>query len=319
MADNGFQHDTDVQTKLPFATKDSSESFLSLKQYLYPLQTLFQSLPWIVKFTLKAIFIPFSLFRSLFSARPIDVTIFDARKANDLDFHKTGFTLIELDDEPITKDWRSNTWINPDAEIVHFHRQMEPYIKKLYPDVKKMVWTANVVRGGDKLGDNPKAVGAPHLDYHQDDKAREDFHSRYPYLESELSESCILSGKTDSKDYKLKVLLGIWKPINPTNIVYDYPLAVMDARTFKPDQQATAPFSAKFGNFVVNNLASGIKSDRHQKWYYYSYQKSNEVLVFHQYSKDKFLCNPHTSFFTGYAPHGIPERVSVECRLALYF
>ena len=60
-----------------------------------------------------------------------NISIFDARKTNPGDFHKTGFTLIEID-EPITKDWRKqyikyNSTIRktlPDetADIVHFHK-----------------------------------------------------------------------------------------------------------------------------------------------------------------------------------------------------
>ena len=62
-----------------------------------------------------------------------NITIFDARKNNNSqgDFHKTGFTLVEID-EPITKDWRT-PYINynstlgttiPDesADIVHYHK-----------------------------------------------------------------------------------------------------------------------------------------------------------------------------------------------------
>ena len=62
-----------------------------------------------------------------------NITIFDARKnnASQGDFHKTGFTLVEID-EPITKDWRTQyidynptigkTAINETADIVHYHK-----------------------------------------------------------------------------------------------------------------------------------------------------------------------------------------------------
>ena len=65
------------------------------------------------------------------------------------DFHETGFTLITLENEPITKDWRTNLrHENPD--IKYFMEEMEPHIKKLYPNTKKLMWTHNVVRGGDR-------------------------------------------------------------------------------------------------------------------------------------------------------------------------
>ena len=56
---------------------------------------------------------------------------------------------------------------------------MNPHLQKLYPKVKKIHWTYNVVRGGNKFGDHPRAAG-PHLDYYQDDKMRLEFHKEYP-------------------------------------------------------------------------------------------------------------------------------------------
>ena len=65
------------------------------------------------------------------------------------DFHETGFTLITLENEPVTKDWRTNLrYGNPD--IKYFMEEMEPHIKNLYPNAKKIMWTHNVVRGGDR-------------------------------------------------------------------------------------------------------------------------------------------------------------------------
>ena len=80
------------------------------------------------------------------------VTVHDARK-QEVKFHKTGFTLIQLNTEPVTQDWRTSGWMYPDtADVKYFHDQMKPHIESLYPDVKKIVWTHNVVRGGQKLG-----------------------------------------------------------------------------------------------------------------------------------------------------------------------
>ena len=102
---------------------------------------------------------------------------------------------------------------------------MDPYIQKLYPDVKKIYWTYNVVRGGDKLGDQPRALGGPHLDYHQNDSLRLEFHKDRPAISPYLKkympplESEILSGSMDTEDMKLGVLLGVWKPIYPTEVM----------------------------------------------------------------------------------------------------
>ena len=58
-------------------------------------------------------------------------------------------------------------------------RVMNPHIEKLYPKVKKIHWTSNVVRGGNKFGDQPK-VPTPHLDVYQNDEFRIKFHEEYP-------------------------------------------------------------------------------------------------------------------------------------------
>ena len=109
----------------------------------------------------------------------VNITIHDARKKPPGTFHESGFTLIELDKEPVTKDWRTNSKQSEDADILKFFEQMEPHIRKLYPEAKRIEWTHNVVRGGDKFGDQPRALG-PHLDYFQDDDARLEFHKDKP-------------------------------------------------------------------------------------------------------------------------------------------
>ena len=102
-------------------------------------------------------------------------------------------------------------------------RQMNPHLKKLYPDAKKIFWTYNVIRGGDKFGDQPRAVGGPHLDYHQNDTLRKEFHKERPVFTyrvsgMETSEPDILMGLHDTEDLKLGVLLGVWKPLHPSKV-----------------------------------------------------------------------------------------------------
>ena len=108
----------------------------------------------------------------------VNVTIHDARKKSPGTFHETGFTLIELDKEPITKDWRTRGYQNENADIYKFYEQMEPHIKKLYPDAKGIEWLHNVRKGG-KFGDQPQGL-QPHLDFYPYDAARFEFHKDRP-------------------------------------------------------------------------------------------------------------------------------------------
>ena len=253
------------------------------------------------------------------------VTFLDARKNYPGDFHDSGFTLIQLESEPETKDWRTPVGTGKEADIEKFHKQMEPYLKKLYPDVKRIVWTYNVIRDANPNRaptDQPTANG-PHLDYHQNDSLRKEFHAEKPVMvpDNEYAsrvESSILMGSLDTEESKLGVLLGVWKPIFPEKIC-DHPLAIMDARTFKEEYQTANELSFGFGQIDLNILGGGIAHEPDQKWYYYPFQSTKEVLVFHQYSKDRFFANPHTSFFNKNCPQDTKNRMSVEFRVALFF
>ena len=125
-------------------------------------------------------------------------------------------------------------------------------------------------------------------------------------------------GHLDNEDSKFKVLLGVWKPIIPEK-VYDYPLAVMDARTFTSDFQTEMFNTIDFVAFEFNNLAGGIAHSPDQKWYYYPFQTTKEVLIFHQFTDGKFFANPHTSFLNKNCPKDVETRQSVEFRVALFF
>ena len=255
---------------------------------------------------------------------PKNVTVFDARKHKPGKFHETGFTLIELDHDSEVKDWRTNGGLNADEDaeidVKKFHKQFEPYLKKLYPKVKKIVWTHNVVRGGQRLLDQPVAL-APHLDYYQGKQARIAFHQKYPPLTkwmNRTTESDLLMGSHDTEDSKLGVLLGVWKPIFPFEVC-DHPLAIMDARTFSKEDEQQNELHWNMGFFEFNNLNGAISHSAKQKWYYYSYQNTREVLVFHQYSEGNYFANPHTAFFNKNCPKDTQARQSVEFRVGLYF
>ena len=51
-----------------------------------------------------------------------NVTINDARKIPNNKFHKSGFTLIKLKKEPVTKDWRTSNFKNENADINNFYQ-----------------------------------------------------------------------------------------------------------------------------------------------------------------------------------------------------
>ena len=247
------------------------------------------------------------------------INIVDARKRDFGDFHESGFTLIKLDEDIDITDWRTPAHQNADAQIRKFHRVMEPHIRKLYPDAKRMVWTYNVVRGGDGALDQPRAVDGPHLDYHQNDTERTKFHDKHGLgLCQDPCEARLLLGQNNDDQGEFKVLLGVWKPIHPEKVC-DFPLALVDARTFQPEDQGLNRLHFSLGFGSVHILGGIVHHNPKHQWAYFPFQSTDEVLVFHQYSKDRLFANAHSSFHNKNCPEGSEERVSVEMRLALFF
>ena len=67
-----------------------------------------------------------------------------------------------------------------------------------------------------------RALG-PHLDYHQSDELREEFYKVHDtpgkYMEQmNKTEPHALIGDHDTEDEKLGVMLGIWKPLYPSEV-----------------------------------------------------------------------------------------------------
>ena len=119
------------------------------------------------------------------------------------DFLKTGFTIIELKDEPLTKDWRTNV-NDKKSDMKSFTDAVEDHIrKKLYPDAKELMWLENIVRGGEQSG-NFKPALQPHLDFHQNKSLRIKYHNQFEPPEKfnpDLpSANPILMGEADNEN-----------------------------------------------------------------------------------------------------------------------
>jgi hypothetical protein len=144
-------------------------------------------------------------------------------------------------------------------------------------------------------GDQPAAINGVHLDSSQNDTAREEFHSAYPVFEQSVEQQPCLLGKKNTQDEEMKVMLGIWKPrIYMNSPVCDHPAlaVIMDASTFfLPDPERPYYIHIDFIVFVRHNLngSKNMHADT-QKWYYYSFQKDTEVLVFIHVQSWKTFC-----------------------------
>jgi len=245
---------------------------------------------------------------------PKEVDILDARK-NAGTFAERGFTLIDMEGSPSIRGVEN--WRSP-LDVKAFQDELEPRLFELYPNASRIEYTYSVVRGGSTFGDQPAAIDGPHLDYSQNDTAREEFHEIYPATPI-MKEANALLGNLAGPKEEMKVLLGIWKPIMMETPVCDNPLAVMDARTFKEDQESPQFLHINFFGFQFHNLNGVIHYHEDQEWYYYPFQNESEVLVFTQYSKGKHFANPHGSFENPNCPDDSDKRVSLEMRAAVFF
>jgi len=236
-----------------------------------------------------------------------EVVIRDAR-LRELDYETTGFTLCPL--KSAVTNWQAVTVPASEQQRL-FSDELEQVIRKLHPDVTRVVFQAFLLRGG---GDNPPAANGLHLDMYPDMDRLQDFVRAGKVQESPAD---------DLGGLELKMVLGLWMPREMTNPVHDFPFFFADASTF--DAADVVAQKQDFYQLAggeqqrVRNLAASppIFSPR-QRWYYYSKQTTEELVIF------RHLTNPaggkacfHASFQQP-LPEGMDSRKSVETRAFLY-
>ena len=101
--------------------------------------------------------------------------------------------------------------------------------------------------------------------------------------------------------------------------ICDWPLATLDSRTMEPEYFTVAKSSINVLVGTYYNYGAGVAYSPKQKWYWHPYQNPDEVLIFHHFSKNRWLLNPHTSFLNRNCPKDTQTRKSVEFRVALFF
>lgn len=233
------------------------------------------------------------------------VDILDARLRN-LDFNKTGFSLFQVPsiDEI---DWSS------DSSSERFQELVTPTLREYYPNATRFVFSIPVKRGA---GLGLRLINMVHSDFHPDRKYAMEFYDEYP-PDRELLQ--IYAGMQDTDRESLGGVLGLRAPAGMSTPVCDRPLAVVDISTVKKeDFKATSAHLSYFVR-VVHVLSSFIGYRPEQEWYYYSYQKPDEVLLFHQYHSTRGMSNPHSAFKIPDCGEEYETRVSNEFRVAVFW
>ena len=248
------------------------------------------------------------------NSRPVD--ILDAR-TRDVGFKDSGFDLMNVEGVD------SLDWDTPDA-LDRFKNLVEPHLKKLYPSATRFMYNNPTHRATGRSGFaaiQRRVIDVPHTDYSPIDEDWEEFDARYPdYHDGQIVKRAFL-GKEDTDSDEFRIILGMWLPTRMRTPVCDSPLILMDARSGSLNETTTVETHIQIPGNIPHHLISLISYNEAQKWYYYPYQKSNEVLVWHHYNKyDKtYWSNPHTGIYNSHCSDDYESRSSTEFRLAVFF
>ncbi len=110
-------------------------------------------------------------------------------------------------------------------------------------------------------------------------------------------------------------IINVWRPLNPEPI-HDAPLAVLDARSYKPHELVSSDLIYGDRAGETYNLTHGTE----HCWYYFARQSRNEAVVFKNFdSQSPAAFAPHTAFDDPTAPSNAPLRESIEVRLFVFF
>lgn len=243
------------------------------------------------------------------------VDILDARDRA-LDFNRTGFDLI-TDEAFSTFDWDNIA----SAEVQEkLHNMMAPIIDHYYPNATSFFIGPPIKRHALSL----KATNGPHMDYVPDDEMREAFYANNEIPTNQKIVQCLMGkGHCKQEDEELGAILGAWLPTMNTPVC-DKPLAIMDSSTSSPNDVTTITASVpsmKLWTKPLSQMFAIVNFNPLQRWYYYSYQTPNEMLLFHHYKRDKTHVwgNPHSSFMVSGCGDEYETRGSTEMRIAVFF
>ena len=238
-----------------------------------------------------------------------EVQILDARKRK-LSYEKVGFKLLTMEGE-IT-DW------DDEAQLETYKKEVEAKIRGLHPEAKRFVWQPFITRGGK--GEQQAVRGSPHTDYYPNWKEYN------TYIRENGAEHPAQTTPSEEPD----LILGVWRPACMSNPVIDTPLALLDASTF--DQEHLSKWKIDLTRDVklagiyetmkmvhTRNLAGQVRYSPDQRWYFYPYMTSREMLVIRHYTRGKFCLSPHLAIPHKKISPELQTRQSIESRVFVYF
>jgi len=113
-------------------------------------------------------------------------------------------------------------------------------------------------------------------------------------------------------------IVNVWRPIRGP--VVDYPLAVADYRSIKPESDLQ-PTDLKYPH--RDGETYSVRYGDHQRWYFVGNQQPNDVLLLKCYESEvvpgRALLTPHTAFKNTNAKGDELPRQSIEVRTLVFY
>ena len=163
---------------------------------------------------------------------------------------------------------------------------------------------------GDKFDDLPNAKPAryPHAD-----NTNESVQGLLDLLDQFIED-------LDPAEFSRWGFYHMWRAVSGPP--QDFPLAVCDARTVRPEDEVTVTaVTLERGSGEIVHDTTGYLHNTDHRWNFFSDMTPDEVLVFKGHDSDPARVQrvPHTAFTDPNCPPGVPTRASVEMRAIALF
>ncbi|WP_375399047.1 CmcJ/NvfI family oxidoreductase [uncultured Sphingomonas sp.] len=154
-------------------------------------------------------------------------------------------------------------------------------------------------------------------------KAGDDQPARFPHADfTDETSQTILDQVGETLDgYSRCALYNVWRVFSDPP--QDFPLAVCDARTASPADEASAEaiLDLPGSDEPFRSMTTVYRPNGANRWTYFSNMTVDEALVFKAWDSDKSRSQrvPHSSFANPLTGPDAPSRSSIESRVLAYF
>jgi len=249
---------------------------------------------------------------------PVEVSIFDGRTVDHLDWQTHGFQLLEHSSSV-------NDWDNPSDVEAHYYPEITELAKKLSGADHALI-TGHIAR-------NP-AQAELHADYAPIQFVHSDFSDDYGQRLIDMYKQgtpetarALAAAGIDAQEMARAsriLILQFWRNVGPQAM--DLPIAFADAQTVpRADTHPVHVPSYAGGDFAFDTLGvTPPPSGASHHWYVFPRMEVHEVVAFRTFdsrmaAQGEPYWTPHSAFSDPNVGHDAPARRSVEARATCLF